>query len=110
MAKSSFPKQIMPDVIWVFDAKPFATEADCTAAVTEYLEDVSKRMDKRGFTWDPEALVLKSPTVRIRHERWGDDEEEGEAESVMHFFFRLHFPHLFPEETRWRSDAHWLAR
>jgi hypothetical protein len=82
MAKSSFPKQIMPDVIWVFDGKPFASEAECTAAITEYHDDIYKRMKKRGIAWDPRELVLKSPRVKIRHERW-DDDEEGDAETVI---------------------------
>jgi hypothetical protein len=82
MPKSPFPKEIMPDVIWVFDGKPFATESDCTAAVTGYHEDIYKRMNKRGVAWDPQKLVLKSTRVKIRHERW-DDDEEGEGESVI---------------------------
>ncbi len=82
MAKSTFPKQIMPEVIWVFDGKPFPKEADCTAAVTEYHDDICNRAGKRGVSWDAHEVVLKSPRVKIRHERW-DDDEEGEGESVI---------------------------
>jgi hypothetical protein len=34
------------------------------------------------MSWDPQELVLKSPRVKIRHERW-DDDENGEAETVI---------------------------
>jgi hypothetical protein len=82
VAKSTFPKQIMLHVIWAFDGKPFASEADCTTAIREHHDDICKRI-KRDVAWDPQELVLKSTCVKIRHERWDDDNEEGEAETVI---------------------------
>jgi len=71
-------------VIWVFDGKPFASEAECTAAVTEYHNSISSKLKEPGPTWDPQQLLLKSPRVKIRHERWDDEhDEEAEAETVI---------------------------
>jgi hypothetical protein len=96
-----YPQDLLDDVLWSFVGEKFATQAEFVEAVREYAWQVQEEP-----TWDPDAVVLRSPRVRVMFDYWDEPGElsaefaadDGDAFTAGELLFKVH--NAFVEQIR----------
>jgi hypothetical protein len=75
---SRYPREIEHGVLWSFVPPTYSSLDEFIQAVHQYQLDIAQEDN-----WDPAAVVLAAPRVRIRPSFWEDVEDEEEAGELV---------------------------
>lgn len=75
----AYPKSIMRSVLWSFNGERFSDVKAFDAELVQYSIDIQGEN-----RWEPDAVVLDSPTVEVLYEYWDlSGEEDREVEATL---------------------------
>lgn len=78
MSSGVYPEEVLADLSWSFIGSQFSSLEQFNDAVSQYQIDI-----ENDDAWHPDIIAIKSPQVKVLHDRWETNEEETMAEVIL---------------------------